>query len=407
MYSPSCQPHQVMWPDLFGYYCVNITSLTPKYHLPVYRRSSEEETCKWGTYSDVKPDGTPYCAFILDAFPGWRALWQSIGWITTFLQVLMFVWTLHDIYRLHLARRQGLVKRFFTNPLFHGQLVSAIGSILMAVAYIDGWGLQTWYSPRDYLGMYAPAYGLIGAHSCIIAIYIFDVLIWKVLRPDIRGGTGLVIGSWIGIGLVVAYAAIGYPAFGWVLAGEFEDNPSTKLGPIGNYLAYTMYGLIMLVSLVAGVGSYITLTIHEDTRREDCNREKAILTKGRIMKWCTVNFMACAIFLGFAMNYQWRAKDENPTFTFYLLGANRFLELVLQSNTNSFSDSQYVEGSYLYHFFTKNRVRERGETSVTRMSRVGSTLHASTAPKNKTNTNSTDATDSGRSPRHSRKDSNV
>jgi hypothetical protein len=220
----------------------------------------------------------------------------------------------------------------------------------MALSYIDPWALFGIYNTDAYLAPYAPAYGFIASHVSTIALYIIDLVIWNSIQQNMDARSKTRIGFIVAIALVVIYAAIGYPIFGWILAYAFKKNPNTPLGPIGNILAYTMYGLIMLLSLITATGSNYFLSQAEKTAM-GTRRDNITLTKGRISKWCTVNFIACAVFLGTAIHRQYKVAD--PTLlsnTFILLATNRFLELVLQFNTNTFQDSTYVEGGYLHHF---------------------------------------------------------
>lgn len=346
----------------------------------------------------VYPDrvtGVMGCYPILDLVAGWKEIWLSISISTVLIQFALVAWTAHDLYRLWKCYKKKLVRMYFTNPLFFAQLVSGISSLLMAIAWVDPWGLYGIYNHIFYLAIYAPAYGGIPAHTCIIAIYIFTVVVWRALKKDADPYTGLTIVGIIAVSVVVLYAGAGYPIFGWVLAAAFKKNPNTKLGPIGNYLAYAMYGLVMLVSFCVGIGSSIVLTMHEKVA---INKQGIILTRGRITRWCSVNFVASAFFLGLAINYQFRSKDESLMSTFVILGLSRMVEIILQINTNTFQDAQFIEGGYLSHFIaliTREEVDviERGDshsaTRTARLSKIGSTTRVS----KHTTTSSGDTTD--------------
>lgn len=337
-------------------------------------------------FKTLYPDanGNTICGPILDAVPGWRALWQSIAWVTVVLQVGMLLWTSHDIFRLWLSYKQRIVNKFWTNPLLHGQVISFIGSGMMALSYIDPWGFFGWYDPTLYLSFYALPYGLIAAHCCVIAIYILDVVVWKAVKRDLDARSGMRIGTIVLIGLIVLYAAVGFPIFGWVLADKFHKNHNTPLGAKGNILAYTMYGLVMLTSFITLIGSAVVFRIHEKAATAK-GRETLAVARGRTTKWCVNNFVACALFLGTQIYYQYRSGDTNLTGTFFLLGCNRILEVFLQFNTNQFQDAAYIDAGYIPHymnviFHDSNSVRERGNTTSgskgtngTRMSRVGTT----------------------------------
>lgn len=318
--------------------------------------------CRPIEYIDVDELGNFICKLVVDYDPAYRVLWQQIAWCTTVLQLLMAVWTSHDIYRQWLAYKQGVMKRFLSSPILYTQIVSMISSVLMAIAYIDPWGMLDLFDGTSdtYLGIYAAPYGLIGAAVLMFAIYIINNAIWRQLEDEMAPSTAPTIGAVVVIVLMVLYAGVGFPIFGWVLAAAFKEDPNTKLGPIGNILAYVMYGLILFVSVLIPIGYQLVIS------KRAVHGEGVDLSRGRINRWCVWNVIATAVFLGVSLHRQYNAKDLSLLGgTFILLGTNRFLELFLQFNINSFQDSVYSEpwmlGCYIDLILCrKTRLKERG-----------------------------------------------
>ena len=327
--------------------------------------------CIWGKGYD------PYegmCIWYLDMGLGWRSAWTKGAWITVVLQLLMAIWTSHDVYRLTKSWLQGLHKRFFSNPLLYVQTYSCICSILMGIAWIDPLGLFGLYSLKTYLGIYPIPYAGIPTTQMIICIFMIDLLIWRAIKADMdQRPTMATVAAGI-IAFISVFAGVGFTIFGWKLEQVLRKDPESTLGDKGNYLAYTMYGLVMFLSLVTGIGCDIVLSDKLNKASEKF-KESIILTRGRINRWCAVNFIACAVFLGCAMHSQFRIvnKKLDPgllTGTIVLLISNRFLELVMQANTNTMMDNAHLESGFCQHYMDiifqrTDEVKERYQNTAT------------------------------------------
>lgn len=340
-------------------------------------RDTAEVVCSWLTY--LAADGET-CLRVIDLDPMWLNIWQNICWSTVVFQILTIVWTSHDVYRLWLRHKAsedphtGVKRvRFWSNMLLWAQVMSMLGSLLMAIAYIDGWGFFKIWSLRAYLGIYPPAYALIPAHSITINLYLMQIIVLPRLGGTLQVSKKVIYGTMGLLVLILLYAVVGFPAFGWRLAYVFSRDQSSTLGNTGNILAYVMYGLVALSSIF---GAVFTALLMRETGNTDPTT--SYLIRGRMNKWAFVNIAASVWFLAISIHRQRHVKDPAGILsTFMLLGTNRLVELIFQWNTNSMQDANYAEPFLLVHYYNKiagikEEVSERRETTARTQTRTRS-----------------------------------
>lgn len=360
-------------------------------------RDALQVVCGWLTY--LADDGET-CLRVIDLDPMWVNIWQNVCWSTVVFQIFTTLWTSHDVYRLWLRHRASEdphtnVKRirFWSSMLLWVQVISMLGSLLMATAYIDGWGFFKIWSLRTYLGIYPLAYALIPAHSIALNLYLMQIIVLPRLGGTLHVSKKVVYGTIALLVIILLYALVGFPAFGWRLAYVFSRDQSSTLGSTGNILAYVMYGLVGLSSIF---GAVFTAALMREGNHTDPTT--SYLIRGRMNKWAFVNIAASVWFLAISIHRQRHVKDPTGILsTFMLLGTNRLVELILQWNTNSMQDANYAEPFMLVHYYNKiagikEEVFERRETTARTQTRTRSKTNGgkSTASYDKTKSSSVD-----------------
>jgi hypothetical protein len=344
----------------------------------------------WAWIPYPNKQGVVVCQRLIDVAPGQGSFARYTMWSTTAFQLLLPIWTAHTILRLYKRYRAGTAKRFFSNPLVFAQTASILGSVLMAISHIDMWGLLGDYSPVQFLSIYAPGYGLIPCHTILMYIYIMDVVVIK--RLSFTQKDKLHIGSIIAMGLIAVYAGVGYPIFGWILAYKFKKDPNTPLGLTGNYLAYAMYALILLLSLIVGISSSIALYL-ATKRVQPSKKVGETALQSRITRWWMVNFAMAVWYLAISCHRQFHNINPDGILdTITLFAHNRLIEVVLQWNTNNQLDEEYAEPWFLWHFIAfstcqKAEIESKYSKAVSGSS--GSTRLRSTSATKTTTTVST------------------
>jgi uncharacterized membrane protein YciS (DUF1049 family) len=140
------------------------------------------------------------------------------------------------------------------DPKVIGAWIMVVGFLLMGFSNIDPWAFFGTYAIGTFLYMYAPGYGMILTHPsffCLAIINEITLMRRKSILIDRK------IMQWV-VGimfLMVAFATLGYIGFGLALAKSFQinPNPNSPLALKGDYLVYTLYGVIVVFSCVAVV----------------------------------------------------------------------------------------------------------------------------------------------------------
>lgn len=301
-------------------------------------------SCPWAQQLTVSPSGVGYCVDWLDLLPGWRSFWHFIGFTTVTFQFMLLFWTSYILYRFWLRYKLGFVNKFFTNGVVWTLTISWLGSLFMGTAYIDPWGLSLIYSPTLYLALYAFPYGAIPASTIALNIHLFDDIVLKYRKRSISLSGGYTIFSKVCIVIILAYAAIGFPAFGWKLASVFSTDPNSHLGIVGNDLAYVMYGLVIFASLFGSVPALYVLYRHAKHEQGE-RRIKLDMVRQRVTSWCIYNVGICIFTLASTIQLTNNPNNSGTLLidTFVVLGIFRAAEVLLQWNTNRLLEDPFVE----------------------------------------------------------------
>lgn len=150
-----------------------------------------------------------------------------------------------------------------------------VGSILMAVAYIDMWGILGHWTASEYLGMYAPAYGLLPFSTMLLQLNFMDRIYLAQKSGSVTFSKSYSIVTIVLIVLTALYSGPGFIIFGWVLRSAYLKDPNTKIGIVGNILPIVSCVLLVfntLVCVAPSIWLMLKFGLFGLTRSEDMGR---------------------------------------------------------------------------------------------------------------------------------------
>lgn len=283
------------------------------------------------------------CISFMNLIPGWTEKWNVLAVVNGLMHII-FAYNAANL----MARmiQEYLNNRKIRFPLLNFMFLSCFfkfcAGVLMGVSYIDGWGFLGRLSVSSYLGMYAPAYGLIPFSVILLQAHYLDIYVRSRIGDMNPAKKTYCIMSIIYVTLGGLFSGPGYIIFGFVLRSAFLKDPNTKLGPAGNNLVTTSYSIMALGCIFIGIPVIyeiykFNLGVRQSVTNRSCNR---------LVIWNIVIFILSCINIG-QLNYWTVASNKisiaNPTnlyeallpiiATIELLYNNRIIEwLIIWTN---------------------------------------------------------------------------
>jgi hypothetical protein len=207
---------------------------------------------KCGPMQFLAEDGK--CYHLVDQIPGARISLVFLTVVTFISHIIIIINSINRILGIWIAYRYWKEQ---SRPVQHpwrdfrtwAMIVKCISSILMAVAYVDMWGFLGHWTVSEYLGMYAPAYGLIPLSTTLIQLNFVDRVYLQQRSSPASFTKSYSLVTLILVALTAVYALFGYTGFGLALRSAYLKDPNTKLGITGNILSIVSYSLLIFNTL--------------------------------------------------------------------------------------------------------------------------------------------------------------
>lgn len=275
------------------------------------------------------------CYKYLDLGEGYRYMWNVYCILFPVLFFIMALLYAHGLTRTIATNSAKSRRRWYGNANTYTYFFGCIGSMLMAIACIDGWGFFYVFSVRTYLSIYAPGVGIIQTTVIsLAAIGLFDDHVVSSIRGTLTIPKTYSYGSIVFMSLCCLYGSVGYAIFGWILAKEIAKNPETTLGITGNYLIYASLALQLVILLVCitpllYVSHSNAKTLKKMMRSNDDMKRMSRKTQ----TWFVRQFLSCAFLLIYLTTNDYLNKNGGLLATLLMLFVSRGVEVFLLLNT--------------------------------------------------------------------------
>lgn len=223
-------------------------------------RPDDDPKCPWPRgFSWNQTDCTGACIRWVDQELGRNFRFSAYGYQFTTMD-----WFISILYGgmviLHVRRwRADPSKRPFPmfDPSFYPLIIPTLGYFILGASCIDPWSFFENFSAATFLGLYAPAYGMVLSTPVLMSTYILETFIY-LNKKEV--GTKRRVTRWLIIIFLAvgAFTTLGYLGYGIGLAHDFalDPDPNNKMAQQGDKMVWTMYGL----TIVSGAGCAIMVT---------------------------------------------------------------------------------------------------------------------------------------------------